>query len=210
MHLEHMVSSCMIRKAYPSDVSDDEWAFAAPYLTLMAEEAPQRVHDLREVFNGLRWMIRTGVSWRMLPHDLPRWKVVYQQTQRWLKADVYAEMAHDLRLAPFRQAQPSAAILDRRTLPSTPESGERAGYDGAKRSPTPHRKAVPTRRRRVAQGKRGSKVHVAVDTLGHRLALHVTAADQQDRAQVEPLAHDLQTVTPRGGRADRWRSRFHG
>jgi transposase len=61
----------MERKAYPSDISDDEWAFVAPYLTLMAEEAPQRVHSLREVFNGLRWLVRTGAPWRMMPNDLP-------------------------------------------------------------------------------------------------------------------------------------------
>jgi transposase len=68
----------MNRKAYPSDVSDQEWAFVAPYLTLMKEDAPQRVHDLREVFNGLRWIVRAGASWRMMPNDLPPWEVVYQ------------------------------------------------------------------------------------------------------------------------------------
>src|ERR671938_417868 len=73
----------MARKAYPSDVSDDEWAFAAPYLSLMTEEAPQREYSLREVFNGLRWIIRAGAPWRLMPHDLPPWYTVYQQTQRW-------------------------------------------------------------------------------------------------------------------------------
>ena len=71
----------MNRKPYPSDVSDDEWAFAAPYLTLMTEDAPQREHSLREVFNGLRWIVRAGAAWRMLPHDLPPWYTVYQQSQ---------------------------------------------------------------------------------------------------------------------------------
>ena len=73
----------MNRKPYPSDVSDDEWAFVTPYLTLMREDAPQREHNLREVFNGLRWIIRTGSQWRMMPHDLPPWEAVYQQAQRW-------------------------------------------------------------------------------------------------------------------------------
>jgi transposase len=50
----------MNRRPYPSDISDDEWAFVSPYLTLMAEEAPQRVHGLREVFNRLRWIVRAG------------------------------------------------------------------------------------------------------------------------------------------------------
>jgi transposase len=81
-----------------------------------------------------------------------------------------------LRVIEGRAPEPSAVILDSRTLQSTPESGPRAGYDGAKR-------------------KRGSKVHMAVDTLGHLLALHVTAADQQDRAQVARLATRVQTAT---------------
>lgn len=170
----------MERKAYPSDVSDEEWAFAAPYLTLMTEDAPQRDHSLRDVFNGLRYIARSGASWRMMPNDLPPWHAVYQQTQRWLKAGVFEAMVHDLRallrVAQGRQADPSAAILDSRTLQSTPESGERAGYDGAKR-------------------KRGSKTHMAVDTLGYLLTLFVTPANEQDRAQVHQLAQEIQEVT---------------
>ncbi len=170
----------MERKTYPSDVSDDEWAFVAPYLTLMSEDAPQREHSLREVFNGLRWIVRAGAPWRMLPNDLPPWYTVYQQTQRWIAAGVFEALVHDLRavlrLAKGRKEQPSAAIFDSRTLQSTPESGERAGYDGAKR-------------------KKGSKTHIAVDTLGHLLALYVTPANEQDRAQVEELARQVQEVT---------------
>jgi len=82
----------MDRKPYPSDVSDEEWAFVAPYLTLMTEDAPQRRYPLREVFNSLRWIVRTGAPWRMMPHDLPPWPVVYQQTQRWLRAGVFEQM----------------------------------------------------------------------------------------------------------------------
>src|SRR5215475_9466209 len=141
----------MSRKAYPSDVTDEEWAFVAPYLTLMSEDAPQREYALREVFNGLRWLVRAGAPWRLMPNDLPPWTVVYQQTRRWLEAAVFEIMVHDLRallrLAQGRTVQPSATILDSRTMQSTPESGVRAGYDGAKR-------------------RKGSKVHVAVDTLG--------------------------------------------
>ena len=161
-------------------MSDEEWAFVAPYLTLMKEEAPQRVYSLREVFNGLRWIIRTGAPWRWMPHDLPPWEMVYQQSQRWIKAGVFENIVHDLRalmrLAEGRREQPTAAILDSRTLQSTPESGKRAGYDGAKR-------------------KKGSKVHAAVDTLGHLLALYVTPANEQDRAQVQELAKRVQEVT---------------
>ena len=170
----------MNRKAYPSDVSDEEWAFVAGYLTLMREDAPQRDYSLREVFNGLRWIMRTGAQWRMMPNDLPPWYTVNQQAQRWLKAGVFEAMVHDLRmllrLAAGRNAQPSAAIFDSRTLQSSPESGQRAGYDGAKR-------------------RKGSKLHMAVDTLGNLLAAHVTAASDQDRAQVSQMAQQVQEVT---------------
>jgi len=170
----------MARKPYPSDVTDDEWMFVAPYLTLMSENAPQREHDLREVFNGMRWIVRTGSPWRYMPNDLPPWEAVYQQSQRWLAAGVFEAMTQDLRrilrLLAGRAEEPSAAIFDSRTLQSTPESGKRAGYDGAKR-------------------KKGSKVHMAVDTLGHLLSLHVTPANQQDREQVGKLAKDVQKQT---------------
>lgn len=175
-----MSSTLPTRTPYPSDVSDEEWAFVAPYLVVWAEDAGQRRYALREAFNGLRYVVRTGAHWRMLPHDLPPWPVVYQQTRRWLAAGCFETLVEDLRvllrLAAQRHGQPTAAILDSRTLQSTPESGARAGYDGAKR-------------------RKGSKVHLAVDTLGHLLALLVTPADAQDRAQVAALAAQVQAVT---------------
>jgi len=141
------------RRAYASDVSDEEWAFVAPYLTLMKEDAPQREHSLREVFNGLRWIVRSGAEWRLMPHDLPPWHTVYQQTRRWLKAGVFEDIVHDLgmllREIEGRAPQPRAAVIDSRTLQSSPESGARAGYDGHKK-------------------RKGSKVHMAVDTLGQQ------------------------------------------
>jgi transposase len=168
------------RKAYPSDVSDDEWAFVAPYLTLMREDAPQRDYALRDVFDALRWLVKTGCQWRYLPGDFPPWEAVYQQARRWLAAGCFEAVAHDLRellrLAEGRNPGPSAVILDSRTIQSTPESGSRAGYDGHKR-------------------RKGSKVHAAVDTLGHLLALVVTPASEQDREQVGELASAVQEAT---------------
>ena len=170
----------MTRKRYPSDVTDDEWAFVAPYLCLMREDAPQREHALRDVFDGLRYLVRTGAPWRYLPGDFPPWAAVYQQTQRWIKAGCFELIVHDLRellrTTAGRNAQPTAVILDGRTVQSSPESGARAGYDGHKR-------------------KKGSKIHMAVDTLGHLLALLVTPANEQERAQVAALAQAVQTVT---------------
>jgi IS5 family transposase len=95
------------------------------------------------------------------------------KSQRRIKAGVFEAMVHDLwavlRLAKGCKEQPTAAIFDSRTLQSSPESGHRGGYDGAKR-------------------KKGSKTHIAVDTLGYLLALYVTPANEQDREQVAELA----------------------
>ena len=85
------------RKSYPNDVSDAEWAFCAPHLTLMREDAPQRKYPLRELFNGLRWLVRAGCPWRMMPNDLPPWHAVQQQTRRWVRAGCFAAMVVDLR-----------------------------------------------------------------------------------------------------------------
>jgi len=151
-----------------------------PYLLLCREDSPQRKHDLRTVFNAVRYVARTGGQWRFLPRDLPPWWVVYQQMQRWIAAGCFELLVEDvrslLRVWGGRKGQPTAVCIDSRTLQSTPESGARAGYDGAKR-------------------RKGSKVHIAVDTLGHLLALTVTPADQGDRTQVAALAEQVQKVT---------------
>ena len=109
--------------------------------------------------NALCWIVRAGSPWRLLPTNFSPWAAVHQQTQRGIAAGVFEEMAHDLR-ALLREAEgwaadPTAVILDARTLRGTPESGHRAGDDGHKRT-------------------KGSKIHAAVDTLGHLLALTVT------------------------------------
>jgi len=164
-------------KPYPSDVSDYELAFVAPGLTLMTENAPQRDYPLREAFNGLRWMPRDGAPWRLMANGT------------WCMSKPNAGLDIGLRQAASRPSFTTCASFrgwpvsvkpsrrrqsgfywgfDGRTLQSTPESGSRAGYDGAKR-------------------KKGSKVHIAVDALGHLLAVHVIPADEQERAQVAEL-----------------------
>ena len=152
----------------------------APYLTLMKPDAPQREHDLREVFNALRWLARAGAAWRLLPHDFPPWAAVYQQFRRWSEVGCFEALVNDMRsiirVGQGRAGQPSTVILDGRTLQSSCEGGTRAGYDGYKR-------------------RRGSKVHMVVDTLGHLIDLTVTPANEQERAQVKALCQAVQDAT---------------
>ncbi len=166
--------------SYLTDVSDEEWAFVLPYLLLSREDNRSRQHSLRALFNGVRYIVKTGNQWRLMPHDLPPWQAVYQQMRRWMAAGCFELLVEDvqslLREFAGRKPQPTAICIDSRTFQSTPESGARAGYDGATR-------------------RKGSKVHIAVDTLGHLLALTVTPADQGDREQVAALAEEVQQVT---------------
>lgn len=147
---------------------------------LQRQDAGRREPDLCEVFNGLRYIVKMGAPWRWMPNDLPPWAAVYQQTQRWLVADCFEALVDDLHavlpLAAACKAEPPAGIIDSRTLRSTLESDERAGYDGGKR-------------------KKGSKIYMAVDTLGYLLALHVTPASAEGRGEVKRLARIMQAVT---------------
>ena len=165
---------------YPTDLTDAQWQLIEPLLPARKRLGRRRTVDFREILNAIFYLLRAGCAWRMLPHEFPPWAAVYQQMRRWLDAGCFEAMVHDLRVLlreyAGREGQPSAMILDSRTIQSTPESGARAGYDGAKR-------------------RKGAKVHAAVDTLGHLLALHITPADEQDRAQVEQLAQAVQEIT---------------
>ena len=171
-------------RTYPSDVKDEEWSFVAPYLCLMREDAPQRDYPLplRDLFNALRYLAHTGCPWRYLPHDLPPWATVYQQWTRWRDARVFESIVHDLnelqQVLLGGEATPSVVVLDGQTLQSTPESGHRAGYDGAKK-------------------RKGSKAHIAVDTLGQLLSVVSTPANEQERAQVGEVCRQVQEITGR-------------
>lgn len=113
----------------------------------------------------------------MMPNDASSWHTVCRQARRWLKAGVFEAIVHDMRMPlrtiADRAPHPTAVMVDGRALQSSPEGGERAECDGAKR-------------------RRGSSVHAAVDTLGHLLALLVTPANAQGRAQVAGLAGQAQ------------------
>ena len=122
---------------YPSDVSDDEWAFVAPYLTLCREDAKQREYPLRAVFNAVRWLVRSGAHWRMMPNDLPPWPVVYQQTQRWIRAGCFEMMVGGSALSAARVCRsqtPADARWCWTAAPCNPRRNRERGADTTERS----------------------------------------------------------------------------
>ncbi len=170
----------MTRQAYPSDLDDDLYHFMVIYLVLKPEHAAQRKYPLREVLNALLYVAKTGTPWAYLPHDFPPYKIVHEQAMRWFERGCFETLLHDLRLLVRRDAlredEPTAAIVDSRTLRSTPESGHRAGWDGAKRC-------------------KGTKVHMMVDTLGDFITFLASPANEQDRAHIHDACLEAQQVT---------------
>jgi transposase len=134
---------------------------------LLLSRKDSRRHSLRELFNGVRYIVRTGNQWRYMPSDLPPWPAVYQQMRRWMDARVFEILVADvqelLRHFEGRKSRPTAVCMDSRTLQSTPESGARAGYE-----PPHERRPVRGDPGDGARRSKGSRVHIAVDTLAGR------------------------------------------
>ncbi|MFE7331854.1 IS5 family transposase [Streptomyces sp. NPDC057565] len=176
------------RRAYPSDLKDDQWELIEPLLLAWRAaraEGREPTTDLREVVNAVLYVARTGVAWRYLPHDFPPHTTVYGYFQAW-EADGTTEEIHDtmreqLRRKKGRRILPTAAVIDAQTVKASPNAPESTqGYDGGKRI-------------------KGRKRHIATDTLGLLLVLIITAAGVQDtnggKLVADALAAKLPTVT---------------
>jgi putative transposase len=165
----------MERKPYPSDLNDAEWQIIKPLIPPAKPGGRPRNTDMREVFNGVFYELRSGCAWRMLPHDLPPWQTVYHYFRQWKGDGTWEDMNQTLRIrlrvADGRESEPSAAIMDSQSVKTTDVKGIR-GYDAGKHV-------------------KGRKRHILVDTMGLLLVVLVHAADIQERDGAKLLLNKI-------------------
>lgn len=167
------------RRGYPTDLKEAQWQLIAPLLPAQARTGRPRKTDLRGVINALRYLVRTGCEWRMLPNDFPPWETVYYWFRRLMRRLLFKTI-HDLalmldRMLAGREALPSAGVVDSQSV-KAPAAKER-GYDAFKKT-------------------RGRKRHIAVDTEGRLLAVNLTPADVADSTEALQVLEALKQKWP--------------
>jgi len=165
-----------MRKAYPSDLTDDQWAILEPLIPVHRVGRPRQV-DMREVLNAIFYVTRSGCQWDMLPHDLLPKSTVYDHFKRWRDDGTLQKIMdmirRDVRVAAGHEPSPRTAAIDSQTVKGSEVGGSR-GYDGGKKIT-------------------GRKRHIIVDSLGLLLVVLVTAASADD-GTVAPRV--LRRLTP--------------
>jgi putative transposase len=161
----------MARVPYPSDLTDTEWMLLEPLIPPAKPGGRHRTVDMREVVNGIFYVLRSGCAWRMLPHEFPPWSTVYGYFNQWRKDGIWEQINDALRgavcLEEGRDAEPSAAIVDTQSVKTTETKGQR-GYDSHKNV-------------------KGRKRHILVDVIGLVLVVLVHKASIQDRTGAKSL-----------------------
>ena len=166
-------------KRYPSDLTDEEWERIAPLMPRPGRRGRPREVEFREVINAVRYLVRSGCGWRMLPVHFGHWRTVYgwfrELARRFLFQTIHdVEMMLD-RERSGREASPSAAVIDSQSI-KAPHARAR-GFDAAK-------KVV------------GRKRHIAVDTDGRLLMVNLTPADLSDSAGAQAILDAIRTRWP--------------
>jgi putative transposase len=171
-----------MRKSYYTDLSDKEWMSLKAHLPKSKLPSRLRVHSLREIFDAIFYVVRSGYPWRLLPVDFPPWQTVFYHFRRFRLIGLWFLILKALRATERKRTgkdpNPSAAIMDSQSVKTTEEAASRNGYDAHKHI-------------------KGRKRHLLVDTLGLPLAVYVTPADVQDRIGARCLLAGLKPLAPR-------------
>jgi putative transposase len=171
--MEQDASRTPARRPYPSDLTDQEWEVLKPWIPPAIAHRNLQVpkHSRREIMNAIRYRTRTGCAWRLLPHDFPPWKTVFNTFREWAKAGVinvvHDELRERVRVAEGRNTEPTAAVVDSQSVKGSAQGGD-YGYDAGKKV-------------------KGRKRHILVDVLGLIVALSITPASTQDRDGAVPV-----------------------